>query len=226
MSADAARGPDTLSHRTYQALRREIATGQIRPGQRLVREEIAQRLGVSHMPVIEALLRLEQDGLAESIPNRGSRVKTVSLETVRNECVLREAIECQVARLVAEAAGSQSDRLASAARRLDRLMQRGDSGSEIGMELHMEFHLDLARLTGFELLREQLEAVWLRHLMQINWLNAALQPVPADWHQSLLAALGGGDPDTAERAMREHVRYGADHLARAVQELGGADARP
>ena len=195
--------------------------------ERLVREEIAQRLGVSHMPVIEALLRLEQDGLAESIPNRGARVKTVSLETVRNECVLREAIECQVARLVAEAAsGSQLDRLTSSARRLDRLMQRGDSGSEIGMELHMEFHLDLARFTGFALLREQLEAVWLRHLMQINWLNAALQPVPADWHQSLLAALGGGDPDTAERAMREHVRYGADHLARAVQELGGADARP
>ncbi|MBU0611487.1 MAG: FCD domain-containing protein, partial [Armatimonadetes bacterium] len=104
--------------------------------------------------------------------------------------------------------------------------RRGDSGSEIGMELHMEFHLDLARLTGFELLWEQLEAVWLRHLMQINWLNAALQPVPSDWHQSLLAALGSGDPDAAERAMREHVRYGADHLARAVQELGGADAGP
>jgi len=62
--------------------------------------------------------------------------------------------------------------------------------------------------------------------MQINWLNAAMHPVPPDWHQSLLSVLGSGDPEAAERAMREHVRYCADHLARAVQELDGADARP
>ncbi len=210
----------TLATRVYRALQREITTGAMRPGQRLVRREIARRLGVSPIPVIEALLRLEQDGLVESEPNRGARVKEWTLETVENECMLREAIECQVARLLAESvADRQLDELAVAARRLDTLMQRADPASVIGMELHMEFHLHLAELAGFPLLLQQLRGAWVRRLMQLNWLNATIATVPADWHNALVAALRRRDADAAEKAMREHVRYGADSLRLALGRL-------
>lgn len=210
----------TLANRVYRALQREITTGHIRPGQRLVRREIAGRLGVSPIPVIEALLRLEQDGLVESKPNCGARARAITPETIVNECMLREAIECQVARLVAESASAaELDDLEASARRLDSLMQRADPNSVIGMELHMELHLRLAELTGFPLLQQQLRGIWVRHLMQLNWLNATLDPVPEGWHVRLVTALRGRDPDGAESAMRAHVRYGQKTLSEAIRSL-------
>lgn len=215
----------TLANRVYRTLQTEITTGQIPPGQRLVRREIARRLGVSPIPVIEALLRLEQDGLVESKPNCGARARAITPETIVNECMLREALECQVARLVADtASGNQLADLAAAARRLDTLMQRADPNSVIGMELHMEFHLRLAELTGFPLLEQQLRGIWVRHLMQINWLNATLDPVPEGWHGLLVAALSSHDAENAEKAMREHVRYGQKTLSEAIRRLADPNA--
>jgi len=210
----------TLSVRAYEALRREITAGTLKPGTRLVRRDIAKRLGVSTIPVIEALLRLEQDGLVESKPNCGARVKPLTLETIGNECVLREAIECQVARLVAESIDErQLADLKAAAQRLDTMMQRVDPGSVIGMELHMEFHLQLAEVAGYSLLTEQLRSVWVRHLMQLNWVNAAILPVPESWHERLVDALETRDADAAEAVMRKHVRYGQKTLSEATQRM-------
>lgn len=226
----------SLAGRVYRTLQGEITTGAIRPGRRLVRREIAKRLGVSPIPVIEALLRLEQDGLVESRPNHGARVKEVTLETIVNECMLREAIECQVARLVAESATEHDlAELEAWARRLDGLMRRADPASVIGMELHMEFHMRLAEIAGYPLLTEELRGVWVRHLMQVNWLNAAIDPVPPGWHQHLVAALRSKDVERAEQTMRAHVRYGSDSLHAALRERsrglglqvdGGEAARP
>lgn len=210
----------TLANRVYRTLQREITTGQIRPGQRLVRREIARRLGVSPIPVIEALLRLEQDGLVESKPNCGARARAITPETVVNECMLREALECQIARLLAEGADEERlDDLETLARRLDSLMQRADPHSVIGMELHMELHLRLAEYTGFPLLEQQLRGIWVRHLMQLNWLTAAIEPVPEGWHLHLITALRRHDADAAEKAMREHVRFGQQALSEAIRRL-------
>jgi DNA-binding GntR family transcriptional regulator len=210
----------TLANRVYRTLQTEITSGQIRPGQRLVRREIAHRLGVSPIPVIEALLRLEQDGLVESKPNCGARARAITPETIVNECMLREALECQVARLVAESAtNARLGELEASARRLDSLMKRADPNSVIGMEMHMELHLQLAALAGFPLLEQELRSIWVRHLMQINWLNATLDPVPEGWHGLLVAALASRDADKAEKAMREHVRYGQHTLSEAIRRL-------
>ena len=217
----------TLASRAYEALRKEITTGVLKPGARLVRRDIAKRLGVSTIPIIEALLRLEQDGLVESRPNCGARVRPLSIDTVVNECVLREALECQVARLVAETiAERQLSELKAAARRLDAMMQRVDPGSIIGMELHMEFHLRLAEIAGYPLLTQQLRAVWLRHLMQLNWVNAAILPVPEKWHEALVDAFVARDADGAEATMREHARYGARTLSEAIQRMTATSGSP
>ena len=92
----------TLSAKVYHTLRDEILSGALPPHTRLVRRTVSKRLGVSPMPVTEALLRLEQDGLVESEPMYGSRVKAWTLEAVQGDEVLREALECQAARLCAE----------------------------------------------------------------------------------------------------------------------------
>lgn len=221
---------ETLAQRVYDTLHEEIVTGSLQPGDPLVRRTLAKRLGVSPMPVTEALLRLEFDGLVESQPLYSSRVRTLSLEDVRNDDVLREAVECQAARQCAEnASDDQLAKLLSDARTLDRLMVQADPRSKLGIRMHLELHADLARFGGCPRLVEELERVWFRRYMRLKWIEGVLHDYGAeDWHQQLIRAVGSRDPDVAEKKMREHVRYNQQHHLEGLQYLqkdGGPDNR-
>ena len=211
----------TLAQRVHDALREEILSGTLTPGTRLVRRAIAKRLGVSPIPVTEALLRLEVEGLVQSRPLCGCRVRPLELDDVQNEAVLREAIECQAARLSAEnATSAELARLAAEARQLDRLIAAGDPHSKLGRQAHQEFHVSIARTGGFPRLAEELQRVWFRRLMWINWVKAThYRPVPRDWHQQLVAALAARDPDHAATKMRDHVRFGHEDDRQALEYL-------
>jgi len=202
----------TLATKVYQTLREEIVSGQLEPETRLVRRAISKRLGVSPIPVLEALHRLESDGLVESEPMYGSRVKAWTLETVRNDQVLREALECQAARLCAEnATPAHLEELTHAAVNLDDTVSRPDAEAFEGMHQHLDFHLRIARFGGFASIERELRRLWQRRLMRLNWLNARMFPVPEDWHQALVAAIASRDADRAEAQARRHVTYGQEH---------------
>jgi DNA-binding GntR family transcriptional regulator len=210
-------GVATLTERVYGALREEIVSGAMRPGTRLVRRALSARLGVSAMPVTEALLRLEVDGLVENRPLYGARVRPLTLEDIRNDAVLREAIECQAARVCAENGSDELSRLATEARTVDRMMREGDPRSRLGMRTHLDFHVLLARCGGFPRLGDELERLWFRRLMRLNWVKAThYKPVPANWHQMLVDSIATGEPERAETKMREHVRYGNEDDYRAL----------
>lgn len=205
--------PATLTGRIYDVLREAVTSGALPPGCRLVRRTLSAKLGVSPIPVSEALVRLEMDGLVESKPLCGSRVRVLTIDDVENDQMLREALECHAARLCAErATEAQLTRLKQRAKPLDRLIAEGDPQSQLGMQTHLEFHLTIAEYSGFSRLAQELERVWQRRLMRLNWLNATVgSPVPPNWHERLSSALAARDPDHAERAMREHVRHGIQH---------------
>ncbi|MGL4443996.1 MAG: GntR family transcriptional regulator, partial [Alsobacter sp.] len=82
--APLARAASPILHRkkadlVYEHLREQIVNGTYAPGQRLTLADLAADLGLSHMPVREALLTLEREGLLESEPHKGMRVSRVSL---------------------------------------------------------------------------------------------------------------------------------------------------
>jgi DNA-binding GntR family transcriptional regulator len=210
-STDAAPA-DTLTRRVYETLRDEIVDGAVRPGERLVRKKVAERLGVSPMPVTEALYMLEVDGLVESRPLHGCRVRPLTLDDIANAQVLREAIECQSARLCAEKA-SDADlaRLKRLAHQLDQVVEKADPHSKLGMQLHLDLHLGIAEVSGYQSLGDELRHVWFQRYMYLNWVTSTIfAPSPADWHQQLMEGIGTRDPEHAETTMREHVRYGQD----------------
>jgi DNA-binding GntR family transcriptional regulator len=205
-------GFETQSARVYGILRDEIIGGALKPGDRLVRRSISKRLGVSPIPVMEALFRLEQEGLVESQPMFGSRVTAITPEGLRNDQVLREALECEAAR---RCAGSASDAgletLAEHAACLDELMASAEPNNRSGMEAHLDFHLEIARQAAVPVLEREIRRVWTRRLMRWNWLNAAAFSLPADWHARLVKAIATRDPEKAGKAMRDHVRQGQEH---------------
>jgi len=217
----AAADTATLTSRVYETLREEILTGECKPGKRLVRRLIARRLGVSPLPVTEALFRLELEGLVESRPLCGCRVRPMTLDDVRNDEVLREAIECQAARRCAEnATPAELKRLMTQARLLDRMMSGGGPHSKLGMNTHFDFHRAIAEAGKFPVLVDELQRVWFRRLMRLSWVKAThYQRVPKGWHQQLVKTLAARDPDKAEAEMRRHVRFGCEDDRAAFEFL-------
>ena len=210
----------TQAFRLFRDLELEILSGKLSPGKRLVRRDISQRFGVSQATVAEALWRLETDGMTESAPMFGTRVTGITLQRVQDELVLREALECQVARILAQGPFEHTE-LDVLAEKVDLVMREEEYSPE-GMEAHQQFHLSLARLTGSALIIREVERIWRRHCIFFNWASAKVLPVPEHWHQSLLAAIRSGDVQKAEDAMRAHVRYGSDHQLEVLQKMEAA----
>jgi len=97
-------------HRTKTHLSTDIITkikdmilsGELSPGQQIVQEEFAKRMGVSRTPLLHALQVLKSEMLVTSIPNRGIFVRKVSLEELKEIFEFREAIETMACKLAAE----------------------------------------------------------------------------------------------------------------------------
>ena len=94
--SDAAQ-QSSLASEAYAVVRQRILTGTIGLGQVISRRKLAAELRMSFLPVSEALLRLEVEGLLESRPRAGTRVRIPSAEDVQGHYVVREALEVQAA---------------------------------------------------------------------------------------------------------------------------------
>lgn len=199
----------TLTERVYATLQDDILAGRLAPGARLVRRELAKRLDVSPVPVAEALLRLESDGLVESAPMHGARVAVVDDASSLDDLVLREALECQAVRECAEHADEATlARLAEAATVIDAVMVAGaDPGDRASDERHGAFHLALAAAAARPGLQRELRRLWFRRQMHRAWVSAAHRGLPEAWHRGLVAAIATRDPQRAEAYMRFHVRW-------------------
>src|SRR5262252_4170554 len=99
--------PSSLAAEAYEFVKQRILRGELPMGQVISRRKIAAELGMSFLPVSEALLRLEFEGLLESRPRAGTRVRIPSREDVRGHYVVREALEVQAAMLFAAVATSE-----------------------------------------------------------------------------------------------------------------------
>ena len=207
--------PQTKSSRVYGELKREITAGTFRPGEHLVRRDLVKRFGVSLSIINEALGRLSGEGLVETTEMIGTRVASLSEESLRDEFALREAIERHVARLLAEKASDELlATLLEDARMLDRWMNELGHDEGHGSLLHLEFHLKLARSTGFASLEENLKRMSMRALLTTRWLKNQRLPHPADFHQQLIRSLQQRDPIAADRTMRDHLHYANEYQAR------------
>lgn len=197
----------TLTERVYATLRGEILDGRLPPETRLVRRELAKRLEVSPVPVAEALLRLESDGLVESAPMHGARVIASSAASALDDLILREALECQAARECCEHADDATLRsLAAQAERIDAVMGAGaDPGDLVHDEAHGALHLAIAAAGSAGLARE-LRRLWFRRQMHRAWVAAVDHGLPPRWHQDLISAIASRDAVRAEGFMRHHVR--------------------
>ena len=81
-----------------QSILAHVFQGRLRAGQHLVTQEMAERFGVSHTPIREALISLAGVGIIDLLPNRGAVVRRVTAQDVREICQVRRALECEATR--------------------------------------------------------------------------------------------------------------------------------
>lgn len=212
------------SERAYGFIYGRILDGGFKPGMKLVLRKVAALSGVSVIPVIEALNRLEEDGLVESRAHWGYFVAMPTRQQTRNQLILREAVECQVARLLSQTLGStDKKRLKNAARRLDRMFashaQSATDGEREIERAHYEFHLLMAQMTGFEVLVETLQRINLFFLLLKANAVANRPHVRMDWHERLASGITEGTVEQAEAVMRMHVRDSYETIINGVPEI-------
>src|SRR5438874_4803734 len=129
----------SLAAEAYRVVRQRILRGELGLGQVISRRKLATELGMSFLPVSEALQRLEVEGLLESRPRAGTRVRIPTREDVRGHFVVREALEVQAAILFA-AGATPEDR-----NEILKLAARVDAMSVSDQSLYLPAHEKLHR---------------------------------------------------------------------------------
>lgn len=196
----------TLANAAYGIVRRRLLRGQLSLGQTVSRRKLAAELGMSFLPVSEALLRLEVEGLLESRPRAGTRVRIPSADDVRGHYLVRETLETQAARLFADVA-TRSERLSlqKLGARVDRMSQ--DPGRKPYLRLHYEFHRNIAEGARCPVLSAAIEQTC---ALSSTWFCVFPRGVAVRTptrHRDLAKALAVGTPALAAAAMRRHVRW-------------------
>ena len=193
----------SLARAAYNHVRQRIVRGDLPVGQVISRRQVASELGMSFLPVSEALQRLEVEGLLESRPRAGTRVRIPTRRDVVGHYAVREALEVQSARLFAEVAGPQERReLLRFAARVDQLQTQ--SSRAVYLTAHEKLHRRIAEYANCPALTEALEKT---HALASTWMCTShpLGGAPSTRHLELAQVLAAGDADRAGAAMRRHI---------------------
>ena len=206
----------SLADLAYERLTEALLSGELAPGDRLVQDALALRLGISRTPLREALQRLEREGTIRSAGARGHVVPELTAEDIAHLYEVREAVEGQAARLVAARAPDSVDGIEATLRRLSAA---AGPGGRDAFRANRLAHRAVVEASGNPFLLEVFDDLWGRSVTLQAW-GDYYASVPADIdlvtdHVDVLAALRSGDPDRAAAAMVAHVRQGltrhADH---------------
>jgi DNA-binding GntR family transcriptional regulator len=206
------------SSQVYAALKEMIADYRFQPGVRVNVEKLVRELGVSRVPVWEAIRRLEQEGLLETIPNRGVFMVEMTLEKAFELFQVRAALERLAGRL---AAGNPDKRTLEKMERTlseqTEVVKRGDLIAY--SRLDYEFHSFIYRLSGNSVLQEMLEAVKTR----MQPISLQIMPILLNLyqdHKAILEALRAGSPDRVEKAFSSHYRRVLSQILCELEKMG------
>jgi len=207
----------SLSKVVAEQIRGQILSGKLRPGARLVEDKLSAELGVSRVPVREALLGLSVEGLVNLEPRRGASVVEISPETVQELVEVRALLEGLNARLAARRHDPAIVAELSDALRRGNAAAGSGSAEELA-QLNAEFH-DLLAVAS----RNAVLSGIMRSLRERTSLAFALNGqarARQDWkeHAGVLAAVIDGDEELAELLATRHVQNAAAALAADASE--------
>jgi DNA-binding GntR family transcriptional regulator len=204
-----------LSQEVANRLREAIQNGKLLPGTRLVEREIAEQLGISRMPVREAIQQLVEDGLLIKEPRRGAYVHTYSEKELGEISSLRVVLErFVIERVIANWSEQSASRLESIVDAMAQAAKANDIRKVY--ELDFEFHHMLWTLTDHSLLLEVVAGLRDRINRFLLEATSALSPdamgAHIEIHRHLLVILNSGDVQAAQEEISHHILLARDRI--------------
>lgn len=199
--------PATKQEFVYQALRSAIMRGELAPGERLRTEDIAQRFGVSLIPVREALQLLQSERLVESTPHVGARVARISRASIIEVFTVMEGLELVATRTAAERmTPAHEQELTSLLEAMDGALASGSYDE--WSDLNTQFHRAIAGMTGMPMLQEMTDRAlgqWdrVRRYYLKDVLVHRLTQAQAE-HHVIVQAMRSQNYALLEQLVREH----------------------
>lgn len=195
-------------------IREEVFAGRLHPGTRLDQDGLASRLGVSKIPVREAIIALEGEGLLVSYPHRGAFVAPLTPDDIREHFSAFGAVSAVAAARAAATFGT--DDVAALAAVLDRMRAPNAPLDDLNDEFHRRINRSGSRrLRGLiARLASSMPSAFLSHSDHHD-AKEALQE-----HAAIVSAIGGGDADRAAVMTRRHFDRSGDAAARIMEEAG------
>ena len=213
----------SLTDVVFERLHDAIIDGQLKAGQWLRQEALAQELGVSQMPVREALKRLVAEGLAVRIPYKGVKVVEFSPEDIVDICTVRLVLEGLAVRLATPLiTAKELEQLKENLRETERYT--GQDQMARRRQLNTDFHLSICQASGRQYLVRLLEMLWRWFpsvvLYEGTFRQKELLLARADRemreHWAILEALERRDAQQAEEETRRHIRNLSQELTEVL----------
>jgi DNA-binding GntR family transcriptional regulator len=188
-------------------VREAILSGEMSGGQRLVEADLAEQLDVSRAAVRAALVELSSEGLVERIPNRGARVRTVTVAEAVHVTECRMVLEGLCARKAAErVTDADIAQLRELGAQMEEQVHAGEPlvYSELNGRLHSMIRQLAAQPVAEDLLK-RMDAQMVRHRFRLS-LRPGRPSQSLPQHLAMIEAVAARDPDAAEAATRAHLR--------------------
>lgn len=214
---------ETLGERVTGELRALLIAGRLAPGEKLSLRRVAEALGVSMMPVREAVSRLAADKALEVLPGRAVRVPVLTLAQFRELTRIRLVVEGFAAE---EAAKVITDAQIAAIARHEAAFTAAAKADPpdpaAAVAANRDLHFALYEAAGMPSLIEMISRLWLKVGPILN-LDMRHEPRRLDGgsavvaHAQLLAALRRRDPAAARQALVEDISAAAEHIERTAR---------
>jgi DNA-binding GntR family transcriptional regulator len=214
----------TLGAEAADRLRTAIRSGALQPGARLVERDLAERLGMSRIPLREGIQRLIEEGLVQKVPHRGTFVYLPTLAEIEEIASLRVILECYVAELAIAHWSPEHEA------RLERLLQAMSEAAAqcdnvLLADLDTQFHEALGQIAGHSLLIEiasGLRSRISRFLFEANSgrNDAAANLADVYGHRLLVQTLKEGNVEQAKEEVTRHILGAKEHILRSCTQIG------
>lgn len=211
---------DDFTQEAYLGIRKMFFVNDIGPGQKISYGDLAKRLGMSTTPVIQALKRLEDQGLVRHEPNRGYYTEDISLKEIIEIYEFRELIETSL--LPKSMAKLNQRKLGRLKKSLDNhLAAVQNVFLQDRLKKDMEFHLTLASFSESTIQINTLRTLF--DLLYLKYRGNALFVSPMhqveDAHVRLYDCVEAGDVDGAVEMLRDHIIRVREFAVASIQQL-------
>jgi DNA-binding GntR family transcriptional regulator len=216
---DNANNSITRIEEAYREIKQMIFDQKLIPGQRLVNQDLVERLNMSRTPIINALNRLVQDGLVAFESFRGFYVRSIDLKEVWDAFGVREALEVYTVEQAIKLSGSNDMQLLE-----DKLREHADYQPHYYTRkkflLDSEFHIQIAAMTKNNvlkwLLKRNFEHIYLRARLE-NY-DIQRMTIAVDEHSRLVRKMKNKDIIGSIELMRIHIQKARDLVIRSLSD--------